>query len=98
MRKFQNLINKRRARQNNLVNADIKRIFPLSKFSDAIYKKADDEICFKEGAEKMNPRLTPNYLGRRINHFVKSTSPQNAEEKEHTYMKIQSPKSELSDK
>ena len=34
MKKFQNLINNRKQRKNNLVNADAGRIFPLNKISD----------------------------------------------------------------
>ena len=57
MKKFQNLIANRKQRKNNLVNQDIKRIYPLNKIQDGSACVAEAPLSFKEGIGKFNPKL-----------------------------------------
>ena len=57
MKKFQNLINNRLKRKNNLVNQDVKRLYPLNKIVDGTAKVAEAPTSFKEGLAKFNPLL-----------------------------------------
>jgi hypothetical protein len=57
MKKFQNLINNRKQRKNNLVNQDIQRIFPINKILDGTAQVAEAPVSFKEGLGKLNPLL-----------------------------------------
>ena len=57
MKKFQNLINNRLKRKNNLVNQDVKRLYPLNKIADGTAKVAEAPTSFTEGLAKFNPLL-----------------------------------------
>ena len=62
MKKFQNLINNRKQRKNNLINQDVQRIFPINKIQDGSAKVMDPHIDFKENLGKvMNPLLFNMY-------------------------------------
>lgn len=41
MKKFQNLINNRLQRKNNLVSSDVNRVYPLNKIADGSAKKVE---------------------------------------------------------
>ena len=61
MKKFQNLINNRLARKNNLVTADINRVFPMNKIADGSATVAEAPTSFSEGLVKLNPKLFTFY-------------------------------------
>ena len=61
MKKFQNLVNNRLQRKNNLVSSDIGRVFPLNKIVDGSAKVAQAPTSFKEGLMKFKPKLFPHY-------------------------------------
>lgn len=61
MKKFQNLVNNRLQRKNNLVASDIGRVFPLNKIVDGSAKVAQAPTSFKEGLMKFKPKLFPLY-------------------------------------
>lgn len=61
MKKFQNLINNRLQRKNNLVTADNNRVYPLNKIIDGSAKEAEAPLGFTEGILKINPALFKYY-------------------------------------
>jgi len=61
MKKFQNLINNRLKRKNNLMNADIKRVFPVNKVVDGTAKIAEAPTSFTDGIGKSHPKLFDRY-------------------------------------
>jgi len=61
MKKFQNLINNRLKRKNNLMNADIKRVFPVNKVVDGTAKIAEAPTSFMDGIGKSHPKLFDRY-------------------------------------
>ena len=61
MKKFQNLINNRLKRKNNLMNADIQRIFPMNKIVDGTARIAEAPTSFKDGIGKSHPMLFQRY-------------------------------------
>jgi hypothetical protein len=61
MKKFQNLINNRLQRKNNLVSADNNRVYPLNKIIDGTAKEAEAPLGFTEGILKLNPALFKYY-------------------------------------
>jgi len=61
MKKFQNLINNRLKRKNNLMNADIQRIFPMNKIADGTARVAEAPTSFKDGIGKSHPMLFNRY-------------------------------------
>ena len=61
MKKFQNLINNRMARKNNLVTSDHNRVYPLNKIIDGSAKEAEAPLGFTEGILKLNPKLFKYY-------------------------------------
>ena len=66
MKKFQNLINNRLKRKNNLMNADIKRVFPVNKVVDGTARIAEVPTSFKDGIGKSHPKLFERY--EKANH------------------------------
>ena len=61
MKKFQNLINNRLERKNNLVSTDAGRVFPLSKIAEGSAAAAQAPTKFEEGLLKMHPKLFKHY-------------------------------------
>lgn len=61
MKKFQNLINNRLERKNNLVATDAGRVFPLSKIAEGSATAAQAPTKFEEGILKMHPYLFKYY-------------------------------------
>ena len=61
MKKFQNLINNRLERKNNLVTCDGARVFPLSKIAEGTAKAAQAPTSFEDGHLKIHPKLFKHY-------------------------------------
>jgi hypothetical protein len=61
MKKFENLINNRLHRKNNLVIADTNRVYPLNKIVDGSAKEAEAPMGFQDGILKMKPKLFKYY-------------------------------------
>jgi hypothetical protein len=61
MKKFQNLINNRLQRKNNLVSSDTNRVYPLNKIVDGSAKEAEAPMGFTDGILKLNPKLFKYY-------------------------------------
>lgn len=61
MRKFQNLINNRLQKRNNLVSSDINRVFPINKLANGTARPAQAPTSFREGLMKLNPNLFNMY-------------------------------------
>ena len=61
MRKFQNLINNRLQKRNNLVSSDINRVFPINKLANGTARPAQAPTSFREGILKLNPNLFSMY-------------------------------------
>ena len=70
MRKFQNLINNRLQKRNNLVSADINRVFPINKLANGTAQPAQAPTSFRDGLMKFNPNLFSVY--EKINNKSKS--------------------------
>ena len=95
MKKFQNLINNRLQRKNNLVNADTHRVFPMNKIADGTATVAQAPTSFAEGLVKLNPKLFTFYeklnkkqQGAKTTSRFKSTMP--AQKQDDTMMIVQS--------
>ena len=61
MKKFQNLINNRLEKKNNLVQSDANRTFPLNKITDGTAQVADAPMGFNDSLLKFNPKLFNYY-------------------------------------
>ena len=61
MKKFQNLIENKLRRKNNLTYKDMLRLFPMNKVVDGSAYFVKIPMSFKENLIKNNPRLSKFY-------------------------------------
>ena len=70
MKKFQNLVENRIKHKNNLLQADMKRVYPLNKIQEKVHEiaKGDQKIIDEFNA---NAAKSPNRNQRPKNRFLK---------------------------